>query len=65
MSYGAIEIPPVRTIFVDVDDAEMGSNAFDNAVYDSIRNAKMREQSELEEIFPRRVSPAVHESALF
>jgi hypothetical protein len=58
MIVGRSEPLPVRKIFVNVDDSEMGTNAFDRAIFDAVREAREKEQAELEQIFPRFVSPA-------
>jgi hypothetical protein len=61
MIVGRSEPLPVRNIFVDIDDSEMGTNAFDKAIVDAVREAREKEQAELEQIFPRFISPAPSE----
>jgi hypothetical protein len=65
MIVGRSESLPVRTILVDVEDSEMGTNAFDKAIFDAVRNQKMLEQEYLQQAFPRFLSPLPDASIIY
>jgi hypothetical protein len=58
-SYGKHTTLPVASLVIDTEGLEVGTQSWDRRMEAALRAERQRKQAELEQKFPRRVSPAV------